>query len=173
MGPCAFARSPFEWPRAQARPDDLVIFLQGGGACWSEFCLAIDSAPPGIPPLEILNADLDVNPVKDWDVAYVPYCDASLFAGDIDVDEDEDGLPDRFHRGQQNISAAVDQVRRYFPYPKRIILGRSSGGGYGTIVASQVVRARFPDTPLFIVQDSGLGFGIGNGGPRVHRGAGG
>jgi hypothetical protein len=160
-GPMCFREKPFRMATREGATDDLVIFLQGGGACWSEFCLAIDSAPPGIPLLEVLNADLEFNPVKDWDVAYVPYCDASLFAGDIDVDEDEDGKPDRFHRGLQNISAAVDQASQEFPSPSRILLAGSSGGGYGTIVASQVVRARFPDAPIFIVQDSGLGIGKG------------
>lgn len=160
-GPMCFRQKPFRMVTRPGATDDLVIFLQGGGACWSDFCLAIDSAPPGIPLLEILNPELENNPVKDWDVAYVPYCDASLFAGDIDVDEDGDGSPDRFHRGLQNISAAVDQASRDFPSPSRIMLAGSSGGGYGTIVASQVVRARYPDAPIYIVQDSGLGIGKG------------
>ena len=28
--------------------DELVIYLQGGGACWSDFCAATEEAAPGI-----------------------------------------------------------------------------------------------------------------------------
>lgn len=75
-----------------------MIFLQGGGACWADFCSAFEETN-SLPPVGILNPSLQGNPVADWDVVYLPYCDGSLFAGDVDrelsdsiVGEGEPGL---------------------------------------------------------------------------------
>jgi len=75
-----------------------VIFLEGGGACWADFCSAFEETN-SLPPVGILNPSLEANPVADWDVVYFPYCDGSLFAGDVDrelpnsiVEEGEPGL---------------------------------------------------------------------------------
>ena len=70
--------------REKKKSDDLLIFLQGGGACWSDFCLAVETALEGIPSgLEVLDDGLAYNPVRDMSLVYVPYCDASLFAGNV------------------------------------------------------------------------------------------
>lgn len=140
--------------------NDLLIFLQGGGACWSDFCLAVKQAPPGVPATaQLLNPTLESNPVKDFNVLYLPYCDGSLFIGDNDLDDNGDGKPDRFHRGLQNSSAAFSVGKERFPNPDRIVLAGSSGGGYGTIMTAFLVRYVWPDTPIFVINDSGTGIG--------------
>ena len=160
-GPLCLRGAPFRTSiRRNDTSEDLLIFLQGGGACWSDFCLATKTAPPGVPPKgEVLDPTLERNPMRDWNVLYLPYCDGSLFIGDNDIDEDGDGSPDRFHRGLQNTSAALSVGHREFPSPNRIVLAGSSGGGYGTILASFLVRYVWPDTPIYIINDSGLGIG--------------
>jgi len=148
--------------RAQRKSDDLLIFLQGGGACWSDFCLAVETAHEGIPSkLEVLDNSLAYNPVRGMNLVYVPYCDASLFAGNVDIDDDEDGEIDRYHHGLQNLSAALDIASERFPKPKRVVLAGSSGGGFGTILATVLVRAVYPRIPLYVVSDSGVGVAKG------------
>jgi hypothetical protein len=147
--------------RDVAESEDLLIFMQGGGACWSAFCLAVTAAPPGIPPGDLLR-DGDGNPLSGWDVLYLPYCDGSLFAGDADVDEDGDGAPDRFHRGLANLSAALTMGYQHFPAPRRVVLAGSSGGGFGTILAAFLVRYVYPDAPIFVLDDAGIGVARGD-----------
>jgi len=91
-------------------------------------CLAFDTAWSGVPTSGILNTTLDENPFADWNVGYVPYCDGSLFAGDIEIDED-DGVIDRYHRGLLNLSAALDTIQKEFPSPDRIVMTGMSAGG--------------------------------------------
>jgi len=157
-GPQCIRGGPF---RASVRPsdssEDLVIFLQGGGACWSDFCLAIENAPAGVPDLDVLDPTLAGNPVADWDVVYAPYCDGSLFAGEADWDDDGDGEIDRIHRGLRNLSATLDMAASFFPRPRRILLAGSSGGGYGTILATVMVRFVYPNAELLVFNDSGVG----------------
>lgn len=140
---------------------DLVIFLQGGGACWSGFCLAVTTAPAGIPRVDLLSLFHPQNPVREWNVAYLPYCDGSLFAGDRDHDDDGDGTPDRFHRGLHNLSAALSVARERFPSPRRVLLAGSSGGGFGTLLAAPLVRHVYPKAELFVMNDSGAGVAKG------------
>lgn len=156
-GPLCLRGDEFRFSVRRGDPERLVVFLQGGGACWDTFCLAINRAPVGIPDVDALNMDLEANPLRDWSVAYLPYCDGSLFAGDIDHDDDGDGESDRFHRGLQNLSGALHTARQEFPEPDQILLTGSSAGGYGTLVATLLVRVVWPDAELMVFNDSGIG----------------
>ncbi len=143
--------------RDQPTSKDLFIFLQGGGACWQTFCMAIDEALPGIPLVDVLDPDQAHNPVPDWNLSYLPYCDGSLFAGDIERDDDLDGEPDRIHRGLRNLTASLEVTQEHYPEPQRILLAGSSGGAYGTIMATVLVRHLWPDAPIYVFNDAGIG----------------
>jgi hypothetical protein len=160
-GPRCMRGEPFRMATRDGASDDLMIFLQGGGACWSAFCFAVTQAPVGMPAVDILRTDRPDNPVADWDVAYLPYCDGSLFAGDAEVDEDGDGGTDRWHRGLANLSAGLDVAKSTFARPKRVLLAGSSGGGFGTILAVSLVRHQWPDAEILVLSDSGVGVARG------------
>lgn len=135
--------------------NDLLIFLQGGGACWDDFCLAVIAAPEGVPSsANILDDKNQENPVKDWNVSYLPYCDGSLFIGDNTVTDDKG---DRIYAGLHNLSAGLTVTKNEFPKPDRILFAGSSAGGFGTIMATPLVRYLWPDTPLYVVADSAVG----------------
>jgi hypothetical protein len=156
-GPVCMRGAPFRASVRDVPGDELFIFLQGGGACWSEFCLAVTTAPPGIPDVNVLDRALPENPFADFDVLYVPYCDGSLFSGSNELDDDGDGTPERLHHGLENLSAALTVAHHHFPAPRRVVLAGSSGGGFGTILASFLVRYVYPDAPILVLNDAGLG----------------
>jgi hypothetical protein len=137
--------------------EDLMIFLEGGGVCWSDVCFYVSEAAPGIPRNGLLDPARDNNPVKDWSQVYVSNCDGSMLAGDRDIDTDGDGRNDRFQRGLRNLSAALDVAVRTFPTPRRILLAGQSAGGFGTIFALPLVRYLYPDIPIQVLDDSGVG----------------
>lgn len=155
-GPSCMRGRPYAVSILDRGSEDLLFFMQGGGACWSDFCLAVTIAPGGVPQsVNLLNPTLEENPVKDWNVVYLPYCDGSLFVGDNIITED-DGRT-RIHAGLHNTSAALSAAYKHYPAPRRIMLAGSSGGGYGTIMVAFIVRYIWPDTPIYIVNDSGVG----------------
>lgn len=156
-GPMCLRGRPFRASMRKTDHEDLVIFLQGGGACWSAFCLAVNAAPQGVPRIDLLHPELEGNPVADWNVLYLPYCDGSLFVGDRDHDENGDGAPDRFHRGLHNLSAALTQGAIEMPAPRRILLAGASAGGYGSVLAALLVRHVWPEAELIVMNDSGVG----------------
>lgn len=148
---------PYYASSRKADSDNLVVFLQGGGACWSDFCLAFDKATKGVPPIDVLDPDLAVNPVRGWNMVYLPYCDGGLFAGDARIDDDGDGQVDRDYRGLRNLSAALSAAKAAFPSPKRILLAGSSGGGFGLVLGLPLARMVWPDAELMVMNDSGVG----------------
>ena len=97
--------------------------------------------------------------MADWNLAYFPYCDGGLFASDNDRDADGDGIEELTQRGLQNLSAGLDVTVNTFPAPRRILLVGASAGGLGTTFALPVVRSLYPEIPIDVVNDSGVGIG--------------
>lgn len=158
-GPLCGEGLPYTMYTRDQGSQELMIFLEGGGACWSDFCFYITDPEPGIRSLGILDPERGNNPVKDWNHVYLPYCDGSLHVGDRDIDTDDDGENDRFQRGLHNLSASLDVAVNAFPAPSRIVLAGQSGGGLGTIFALPLVRYMYPGVPIEVVNDSGVGVG--------------
>lgn len=157
-GPACLRGATYHVATRDTGSTDLLVFMQGGGACWSDFCFAIEEAgSDGVPTFDVLDPDSETNPFADWNVLYLPYCDGSLFAGDAEYDTNDDGEPDRVHRGLQNLTAALDVAASEFPEVERVMLAGSSGGGFGTIIATPLVRHLFPDAELLVFNDAGVG----------------
>jgi hypothetical protein len=156
-GPLCLDGSEYTMATRDKGSDELVIFLEGGGACWSTLCAATQSAQKGIPKAGILDPDLPGNPVASWNTVYLPYCDGGLHISDADSDSDGDGQNNRFQRGLHNLSASLDVAVQTFPTPKRILLTGRSAGGFGTAFALPLVRNLYPGVPIELVNDSGVG----------------
>ncbi|MDA8752682.1 pectinacetylesterase family protein [Halieaceae bacterium] len=156
-GPLCLRGGEYTMATRDVGSDELVIFLQGGGACWSSFCAATEEAAPGIPAAGLLDPSRADNPTADWNTAYLPYCDGSVFSGDADFDDDGDGTTDRYQRGLKNLSAGLDVAANTFPAPSRILLTGISAGGFGTDYALPLVRKLYPGVPIELINDSGLG----------------
>lgn len=142
---------------------DLLIYLQGGGACSSAICLVTFAdtesvLATGVPPAGILSRTLAANPVRDWNVVYAPYCDGSLMAGDIAHDVNDDGEIEH-QRGLANLSAVLDLAKAEFPRPRRIMLAGISAGGFATFTALPLVRYHYPKTEILVINDAGVGIG--------------
>ncbi len=172
-GPICIAGTPFSAFTKARNPAKLLIMLQGGGACWQGFyfcnILAEAQAPP-LPPFGIwgdsFNTGSEVipNPIGDWSVVYMPYCDGSVFSGDNDVFDPAFGLaigvPQamvRFHRGLRNVTAGIDLAKATFPHASRIMLAGSSAGGVGAAgFVPFLVRFAYGNTKkLTVFNDAG------------------
>jgi len=140
-GPICIAGTPFSVFTREGNPSRLLIFEQGGGACWQDFyncnVLAEQQEPPS-PRVGIWDFDSPDNPFADYSIVYMPYCDGSVFSGDNDVFDPAFGVaigvPQavvRFHRGLRNQSAGMDVARAMFPNSSRITVAGSSAGGVG------------------------------------------
>lgn len=155
-GPRCFTGNEFSMSTRDGESKQLMIFLQGGGSCGPTSCEAVD-VPWPIISAGILDPEDAANPAADFDLGYVPYCDGTLFTGDRNVDSDGDGNDDRFFRGIQNLSASLDVIARTYPAPSRILLAGNSAGGSGVHYALPLVRKLYPEVPIALLNDSGVG----------------
>ena len=181
-GPLCIAGTPYSVYTKIQNPAKLLIMMQGGGACWQGFyfCNVLaeaQAAPPPPGPTGIWVDHFDTgsevirNPIGDWSIVYMPYCDGSVFAGDNAVVdfafqaaiEAELELPSgtgpliRFHRGLQNATAGIDIARELFPKARFIMLAGSSAGGVGAASLTPfLVRMAFGNKlKLTVFNDAG------------------
>lgn len=143
-GPLCIAGTEYSVFTKRKNPNKLLVFAQGGGACWQGFynCNIVVDTPtqlPPPPPVGLWSDDgfaspigqVD-NPFADYSIVYLPYCDGSVFTGDNDVLDESFPLgPVRFHRGLKNLSAGMDIAKDLFPRARRIVVAGSSAGGVG------------------------------------------
>jgi len=156
-----FAGDEFIVSVREGDPERVVLYLEGGGACWDyETCYEtrmanVKAGTPGYGGFMMggfMDKDNPLNPLKDWSIVYASYCDGSVWSGDNDVYYN--GVLTK-HHGLQNLSAAVTMLLQRFPAPKKILVTGSSAGGYGTLMGYLVTRSQFPDLVLKVLDDSG------------------
>ena len=163
-GPICIAGTEFSVFTKARNPAKLLVMLQGGGACWQDFynCNILSEAQePPAPPVGIWDEADPRNPVGDWSVVYMPYCDGSVFSGDNDVFDPAFGaaigVPQavvRFHRGLRNVTAGIDVAKAMFPHAGRILLAGSSAGGVGAAgFAPFLTRMAFGDNKKLMVHN--------------------
>jgi len=157
-GPICLTGGPFQVSFRDGPSDEVLVFQQGGGACWDDYtCNVAQTATTragGPPNVGILALDNPENPFRDFDVVYVPYCDGSVFIGDTAIDYNGRIT---YHHGLQNLSAAITTLVEQFPNPSRVVVSGSSAGGYGTYSGYGVLRVALPATEIIIFNDSGPG----------------
>jgi len=134
------------------RSKNVVFYLEGGGACWP----GEDDCTKKVSPDEVLDGRRII-PLRNWNHIYVPYCDGSVHMGDNEEDKDGDGNPDYWYWGLRTTSAAVALMQELYPNPEKILIAGTSAGGYGTVIATMLIRLQFPTSRLYVLNNAGPG----------------
>jgi cysteine-rich repeat protein len=132
---------------------NVMIYLEGGGACFSDVCDFTAFSIPFVPPADgIFSRINSVNPVKDWTMIYVPYCTGDIHAGDA---ERMLGGQLRQFRGYSNITRYLEQLVPSFPAERVLLTGISAGGFGAALNSTQVADAYGDGVELTVIDDSG------------------
>lgn len=149
------------WSRT-ADPDKVVLFFQGGGACFSaETCSFTDGtyqvqasgaqvandAPTGI--FDFANED---NPLRDWSFIFVPYCTGDVHIGD-NVHEYADDLTVA-HVGYRNARSALDHLVAEFGDADEVLVTGSSAGGVPSPLMAGLLSDELPDAEIAALADA-------------------
>lgn len=170
----------FAWP---GDPQRLMIYLQGGGACWNgENCDLLNS--PTYDPiingadhpsngdgvLAMLNP---ANPVLDYSVVAVPYCTADLHLGSESVtyQSSASNLPSRTftinHWGARNVSYVLDWTYRHVRDPEVVFVAGSSAGAIGASFWASQIAAHWPNARVVHLGDAAGGYRVAGVGPLL------
>jgi hypothetical protein len=140
---------------------DLVIYLEGGGACFNSSTCNHVAHPNGWGPatfdteIAIYNVGLfdrldDANPLHDATFVFVPYCTGDVHAGSNPV-----GSDGRAFVGYGNIGHDLDLLVPQSTEVSRVVLAGSSAGGFGALINYDRTQTAFGTTPVYLVDDSG------------------
>lgn len=153
-------------PAEDQNTDKLMVYFQGGGACWNIFTCQVsggtfDDSASADPADEvggydgIFNFENPENPVTDYNIVFVPYCTADVHVGDATV-EYMNGLEIQ-HNGFKNTAATLDWVYGNFDAPAEIIVTGSSAGAYGAIYHAPFIIDQYPEARVVQFGDAGVG----------------
>jgi Pectinacetylesterase len=170
------------WTR-EGRSRNLVIYFEGGGACWDNLTCSnpvaglpeevpqffVPQVPPGTDPAQSdgLLREHPNNPVSDWDAVYIPYCTGDIHIGSATQTYTSIGHPvlplpagtplQIQHRGYDNFMVVLEHVRRQFKRPGKVLVAGSSAGGYGATFHAPWVNLAYPLSKLYVMADASQG----------------
>ncbi|PJF41125.1 MAG: hypothetical protein CUN55_11970, partial [Phototrophicales bacterium] len=150
-----------------ARPaegEKLMIYFEGGGACWDESMCSVDSGTfvDAVRPLTedsyqfgIFDIDNPQNPLADYNMVVVPYCTGDIHTGDQTVNYNDELTI--YHHGAINANAVLDWVFENYPNPEDVVIAGCSAGAYGAIYHAYRIMSQYPEVAISLVGDSGVG----------------
>lgn len=165
------------WAR-RGTANRLVVFFDGGGACWDDVTCAVPmratdrGRSEGFYKAELLPTDdprrmsgifdLDnpSNPVRDWSFVFVPYCTGDVHSGSntATYTDPDTGEPYTInHRGADNFRVVLEWMRANFEPQDEILVTGSSAGAYGAATHYARVREAFPSGRAVMLGDAGQG----------------
>jgi Pectinacetylesterase len=149
----------------------LVIFLQGGGACWdATTCLVSNTSihlhedvkeSTVLPEAQALTGVFDrssaSNPFRDHAFVYSAYCTGDMHAGSaIASYAGASGLVSIHHVGARNLDAYLARLVATWPDLEHVLISGISAGGFGATLNWWRVQGAFPHARVDVFDDAGL-----------------
>lgn len=151
--------------------DRLVVFLNGGGACWdAPSCNLLHTAANldqdydarrlGLELAPIVEAGLfdresEQSPWAGAHFAFIPYCTGDLHTGNQVTRYDSfGGEKSLHHKGAENIREFLDVLAALAPQPRQVWLLGTSAGGYGATWHYSRFRTVFPGAQIHLFSDA-------------------
>lgn len=159
--------------------DKLMMFWNGGGACWTgHMCDPANStndmnkgmiyrsrptAEYGNDPRTyqgVYDLNNPENPFKDWSMIFIPYITGDVHLGNKVADyKKDDGTNFQInHKGRANSQAVLDYVQANFTELQKIFVSGSSAGGVCSPFYAAEVAHRFPEVEVIHLGDGAGGY---------------
>ena len=159
---CAFETPYRLYYRPGPDPDRLLIYFQGGGACWDWVsCSGMFDTSVGRDELSDYRGIFDFsnpdNPFADYTVVFVPYCTGDVHVGDtVQVyGEDTSGRPVH-HQGARNVKRVLQWTKAQVQRSERVVIAGASAGSYGAIFHTPRIARLYPFADIVTIGDSGV-----------------
>lgn len=133
----------------------LLIYFQGGGACWSWVDTRVEDGEVfGF--RGIFDQSNPENPFKSFQMVFIPYCTGDVHIGDtLKRYGDDPSVSPIAHYGYRNVSAVFEWVGKQGMQPEEVVVAGTSAGSYGALFYVTEVQNMFPDSRIVFIGDSG------------------
>jgi hypothetical protein len=177
--------STFAFKVRPGLPDKVMIFLNGGGACWRAqdcdprakptYTMTIDSANDVAARIGIFDVANEKNPLRDYTMVFVPYCTGDVHLGTraTEYENGKRAFAVR-HGGAANLEAVLDWVYTNVRNPGTVfVTGVSAGAVASPVVAGKLAR-HYPRARIVQLGDAAeftferLYLAAARSAPRVH-----
>ena len=157
--------SPYELWQRPADPTKVVLYFEGGGACFSaESCSFTDGtyvssidlgeSPDGRGG--IFDPTNPENPLADHSFVYVPYCTGDVFLGN-NTQVYSDTLTVE-HKGFPNATKGLDTVLADYPDVEQLVVTGASAGSIPTPAFAGLASDELPNTEIITFGDSSAAY---------------
>ena len=165
---CALG-DPYSFFVRPADPQRLLIYFQGGGACWD----GATCTPGGSTTDQTVNAgdspergargifelDNEANPFRDYSMVYVPYCTGDVHLGDQSVTyETAAGSLTIRHNGYNNAAAVLDWTFANYTAPESVFVAGGSAGAIPTPFYAHLAAEQYPTARITQLGDAAGGY---------------
>jgi hypothetical protein len=166
--------TPYGFFVRPANPDKLLIFLGGGGICWSFETCNLGTSPtyqPFVGTVDdmaflggIFDMDNPENPFAEYSIVFIPTCTADNHLGNRETtyqpagDSAEARARTIFHNGFVNVMTVLDWTYTNFDTPTQIFIVGSSAGAVAAPFYGGLVAEQYPDAQIAVLGDSAGGF---------------
>ena len=164
--------TPFRFHVRSGDPERVLLFLNGGGACWSgDLCDVTTEPTPYTPFAEmdsnnpaLLEGVFDqanpANPFAGWTQVFVPYCtgDSHLGGGDVTYTTSAGKDVTIHHRGKTNVQAALDWLYANRAEADRIFVTGGSAGAIASPYYAGIVADHYPQADVVHLADGAGGY---------------
>jgi Pectinacetylesterase len=143
-------------------PTRLLIYFEGGGACW-DWVSCSGTFDPSVVPEEldgyrgIFDFANPANPFSGFTTVFIPYCTADVHVGTATRRYGDDPAARPIHHnGYRNVRAVLDWVERQGYRPAQVVVAGTSAGSYGALFHFPGIARMFPGARLALIGDSGV-----------------
>jgi hypothetical protein len=166
--PICKSGTPYAYFVKRGSVNKLLVYYQGGGACWENLTCSFGTCDPSVDPGGSDNpnnvhsgfADLSNpnNPFRDWNIVFVSYCSCDIHFGDSAQDY-AGAFPTIHveHRGYENARVVEKFAREHFIDPDEVFVTGSSAGAYGAWFNAPIHERVWPASHFDVLADAGNG----------------
>jgi hypothetical protein len=166
--PVCMDGSPYRFFARRGTVNKLVVYYQGGGACWEQLTCSIpvcdknvtDGDDPSKAKTGFADLSNPANPFKDWNAVFVSYCSCDIHFGDAaqDYNNVDPAHPLHVeHRGYENAKVVEKYAREHFLAPEQVFVTGSSAGAYGAWFNAPLLHKVWPTAHFDVLADAGNG----------------
>ncbi len=171
MSPVCMDGSDYHFFARRGSVNKLVMYYQGGGACWEKLTCSVPVCDSGVNPdggdnpnnfsSGFADSNNPENPFRDWHSVFVSYCGCDIHFGDSAQDyvngaDDMEPLHVE-HRGYQNAKVVEKWAREHFLAPEEVFVTGSSAGAYGAWFHAPLLHDVWPQAQFHVLADAGNG----------------